>query len=227
MAKIINYDSEFFDDGRKYFARGLPAWKDFVLKDLKATSIADFGCGQGDWLEPLESIIPIWCCDGYADMTALRVNASNFRKIDIGTVKPSTLDVGPRDVVMSLEAMEHVCNVHEGNFLDCMLLPDPRVVVLGVASGRGTYDPNQGKINRLGEFVPGGPDWLPQFGRHHVNCQPVSVVEGKMLKRGYVVDPVLTSKFSNLRVPGRNKKGRFAFASFYRKNTRVYVKASQ
>jgi hypothetical protein len=77
-----------------------------------------FGCGQGDWLEPLEGIIPIWCCDGYADMTALRVNQSNFRKIDIGTVKPSTLDVGPRDVVMSLEAMEHVCNVHEGNFWD-------------------------------------------------------------------------------------------------------------
>jgi len=222
MVKLPNYDTGFFDDGRKYFAHGLPAWKNFVLGDLKATSIADFGAGQGDWLEPLENIIPIWCCDGYADVNNLRVDPKNFRKLDIGTIQSSSLDVGPRDVVMSLEAMEHVTNARESNFLDCMLVPNPRLVVLGVASGYGTYDPTQFKVNRLGELIPGGPDWHMQFGRHHVNCQPVHSVISKMAARGYVVDTGLSNKFASLKVPGATSRGKYAFASFYRKNTRVY-----
>lgn len=226
MAKITTYDDGFFDDGRQYFAHGLPAWKDFVLNDLKATSIADFGCGQGDWLEPFQTIIPVWGCDGYADVNNLRISAADFRKIDIGTINPSSLDVGQRDVVMSLEAMEHVTATKEGNFLDCLLTPDPRVVVFGVASGWGVYDPNQFKVNRLGERIPGGPDWHAQWGRHHVNCQPVDEVIAKMKTRGYVVDPVLSAKFSGLKVPSHKGRMRCAFASFYRKNTRVYVKAT-
>ena len=99
MHKFTTYDNGFFDDGRRYFAHGLPVWKDFVLNDLGAKSIADFGCGQGDWLEPLQGIIPVWGCDGYADTANLRIDALNFRKIDIGTVSPKKLDVGKRDVV--------------------------------------------------------------------------------------------------------------------------------
>jgi len=225
MAKPTNYDNSFFDDGRQYFAHGLPAWKDFVINDLKASSIADFGAGQGDWLEPLQGVIPIWACDGYADVNHLRVDAANFRKVDISSVKPTSLDVGPRDVCMSLEAMEHVANVNEKNFLDCLLLPDPRLVVLGVASGWGVYDPAAVKVNRLGEVILGGPDWHAQWGRHHVNCQPVDVVVEKMKARGYVVDAGLSAQFSALRAPGANGRMKCAFASFYRKNTRVYRKA--
>ena len=226
MAKPTNYDNGFFNDGRKYFEHGLGVWKDFVLNDLKATSIADFGCGQGDWLEPLQQSIPIWGCDGYADLNHLRVSPLNFRHIDIATVIPGNLDVGPRDVVMSLEAMEHVVHAKEKNFLDCLLIPNPRLVVLGVASGRGTYDPTQYKVNRLGEVIPGGPDWKIQWGRHHVNCQPVDVVIAKMARRGYVVDQALSDQFSELKAPGKNGRLRCAFASFYRKNTRVYKKAT-
>jgi hypothetical protein len=225
MVKITNYDDGFFDDGRKYFAHGLLAWKTFVENDLKATSLADFGCGQGDWLEPLKNLIPVWGCDGYADPNNLRIDIADFRKIDIGTVDPKTLDVGKRDVVMSLEAMEHVSNDKESNFLDCLLAPDPRLVVFGVASGYGIYDPNQVKINRLGEAIPGGPKWHAQFGRHHVNCQPVDVVVDKMLARGYTVDIPLSAKFASLRVPsGKGIRTKYAFAGFYRKNTRVYKK---
>jgi hypothetical protein len=227
MAKPINYDSGFFDDGRQYFAHGLPAWKDFVLNVLKAESIADFGCGQGDWLEPLEGSIPVWGCDGFADVNQLRIDVKNFQKIDIGTVSPQNLTVGSRDVCMSLEAMEHVTHDKESNFLDCLLSPDPRLVVFGVASGWGTYDANLTlKVNRLGERLPGGPDWHPQWGRHHVNCQPVDEVIKKMATRGYVVDPALSAAFANLKVPGKGNRLKCAFASFYRKNTRVYKKAT-
>jgi len=226
MHKFTTYDNGFFDDGRRYFAHGLPVWKDFVLNDLGAKSIADFGCGQGDWLEPLQGIIPVWGCDGYADTANLRIDALNFRKIDIGTVSPKKLDVGKRDVVMSLEAMEHVSADKENNFLDCLLVPKPKIVVFGVASGWGTYDPTQHKVNRLGEKIPGGPEWHAQWGRHHVNCQPVDVVIEKMKTRGYVVDQTLSDKFSSLRVPSaKNGRLRYAFASFYRKNTRVYRKS--
>lgn len=224
MPKVPNYDGGFFDAGRQYFEAGLPAWKNFVLDELRATSIADFGCGQGDWLEPLQGTIPVWGCDGFADEDHLRIDAANFRKVFLGDVKPQDLDVGPRDVVMSLEAMEHVVAAKEGAFLDCMLSPKPRLVVFGVASGWGTYDPSQFKVNRLGEHIPGGPDWHMQWGRHHVNCQPVEVVEAKMLQRGYVVDAELTAKFSSLKAPGRNGRMKCAFASFYRKNTRIYRK---
>jgi len=223
--KQPEYDGDFFDAGRQYFAHGLPAWRGFVLDVLKATSIADFGCGQGDWLEPLQGQIPVWGCDGYADEAHLRIDPTNFRKVDIGSASPSSLDVGQRDVVMSLEAMEHVVAEREGNFLDCMLSPSPRLVVLSVASGWGTYDPAQTKRNRLGEVVPGGPGWHPQYGRHHVNCQPVGTVVAKMAHRGFVVDKELSAAFSSLRVPGRTSRGRFAFAGFYRKNTRVYRRA--
>lgn len=226
MLKQVSYDESFFDSGRQYFAKGLPAWKKFVLDTLKAESIADFGAGQGDWLEPFQGIIPIWACDGYADVNHLRIDVSNFRKVDIGSMNVLSLDVGPRDVCMSLEAMEHVANVNEGNFLDCMLLPNPRYVVFGVASGRGVYDPTQFKVNRLGEKIPGGPGWKMQWGRHHVNCQPVDVVIEKMKARGYVVDQDLSDQFCNLRTEKTStKRSSYAFAPFYRKNTRVYKKS--
>lgn len=225
MPKTPTYDGGFFDDGRQYFAHGLPAWKEFILGDLNATSIADFGCGQGDWLEPFRGIIPIWGCDGFADEGHLRIPSEDFRKLFLGQILPEDLDVGKRDVVMSLEAMEHVEASQEHLFLDCMLSPEPRIVVFGVASGWGVYDPTQHKLNRLKERIPGGPDWHPQWGRHHVNCQPVDVVIEKMAARGYVVDTDLSARFSQLRAPGRSSRGRAAFASFYRKNTRVYRKA--
>ena len=223
--KPISYDNEFFDAGRQYFEHGLPAWKEFVLNDLNAHSIADFGCGQGDWLEPFVGIIPVWGCDGFANEDHLRIPKEDFRKIDIGRVKPSELDVGKCDVVMSLEAMEHVEAKLENNFMDCMLSPDPRLVVFGVASGWGTYDPTKTKTNRLGELIPGGPDWHAQWGRHHVNCQPVAVVMEKMKRRGYVMDENLTVKFGTMRVLSTKGRSKMAFASFYRKNTVVYRKA--
>jgi len=102
------------------------------------------------------------------------------------------------------------------------LSPDPRLVVFGVASGHGIYDPTRFKLNRLKEKIPGGPDWHMQWGRHHVNCQPVDVVIEKMKARGYVVDDELSTKFSTLRASAK----KLAFASFYRKNTRVYRKAT-
>ncbi len=220
--KEPSYDGAFFDAGRQYFEHGLPVWKEFVLNVLKAKSIADFGCGQGDWLEPLQGDISVWGCDGHANEAHLRVLKENFRKIDMCKAKVSDLDVGKRDVCMSLEAMEHLAVDHEDNFLDLMLSPDPRLVVFGVASGCGTYDPTQFKTNRLGEKIPGGPDWHPQWGRHHVNCQPVVEVIKKMAKRGYVVDDVLSRTFSELTTVGHNGRKKLAFASFYRKNTRVY-----
>ncbi len=223
MAKVSNYDGAFFDAGRQYFAHGLPVWKEFVTNELKAKSLADFGCGQGDWLEPLKDEIPVWGCDYGADEQHLRIDAKDFQKVDLTKMGPKDLTVGKRDVVMSLEAMEHLEYVHEDNFMNCMLSADPRLVVFGVAAGWGTYDPTQFKTNRLGEKIPGGPDWHMQYGRHHVNCQPVSEVIAKMAKRGYVVDEVLSKMFSELRV--RSNKGnrtRYAFASFYRKNTRIY-----
>lgn len=226
MTREIGYDDGFFDKHRRYFAHGLPVWKTFVLETLKATSIADFGCGQGDWLEPFVGQIPVWGCDGHADESSLRIPASDFRRIDLTKQGPKDIDVGIRDVVMSLEAMEHLAHPFEANFLDCLLSPQPRLVIFGVASGRGTYDPTQFKLNRLGEEVPGGPDWKIQFGRHHVNCQPVDVVIEKMARRGYVVDEALSEAFANLKVPSpRRRLGKFAFASFYRKNTRIYRKA--
>jgi hypothetical protein len=225
MPKAPSYDGGFFDAGRQYFEAGLPAWKEFVLNDLCAMSIADFGCGQGDWLEPFRGIIPIWGCDYGADESHLRIDKADFRKLDLTAVGPKALDVGSRDVVMSLEAMEHLAVDHESNFLDCLLSPDPRLVVLSVASGWGIYDPKQFKVNRLGERIPGGPDWHMQWGRHHVNCQPVEVVIGKMARRGYVVDEALSDTFRNLKAPGRGGRMKCAFASFYRKNTRVYRKA--
>ncbi len=227
MPKTPTYDTGFFDDGREYFAHGLPAWKDFVLNTLKAKSIADFGCGQGDWLEPLQESIPVWGCDYGANEENLRIKLADFQKVDLTKMGPQDLRVGKRDVVMSLEAMEHLEYVHEGNFLDCLLSPDPRLVVFSVASGWGEYDPSQHKVNRLGEKIPGGPDWHMQWGRHHVNCQPVDVVIEKMAARGYVVDSELSSTFSNLKVPsGKGTRMRMAFASFYRKNTRVYRRAT-
>lgn len=225
MVKEIDYDNGFFDAHRRYFEHGLPAWKGFVLNELKAQSIADFGCGQGDWLEPFVGHIPVWGCDGFADEDNLRIPRESFQNVNMTKQGPVDLTVGKRDVVMSLEAMEHLEYVYESNFLDCMLSPEPRLVVFGVASGRGTYDPTQFKENRLGEKIPGGSDWKFQFGRHHVNCQPVDVVIQKMAARGYVVDDRLSMMFSHLKVQGKTSRGRYAFASFYRKNTRVYRKA--
>lgn len=223
---MTTYDDGFFDAGRKYFEHGLPAWKHFVLNDLKAKSIADFGCGQGDWLEPFVGTIPVWGCDGYADEKHLRIPTKDFTKLMLGDVTVDELGESHFDVVMSLEAMEHVPASKENNFFDCMLSPEPRLVVFSVASGWGTYDPTQFKTNRMGEQIPGGPDWHMQWGRHHVACQPVEVVIEKMAHRGYIVDEDFSKKFSQLRAPGATVRGRCAFASFYRKNTRIYRRAN-
>jgi hypothetical protein len=60
-----------------------------------------------------------------------------------------------------------------------------------------------------------------QIGRHHVNCQPHDVVIAKMKERGWIVDDVLSHAFSHLRVPSKGGT-KYAFAEFYRSNTRVY-----
>jgi SAM-dependent methyltransferase len=219
------YDRDFYAASQRYFVEAMPAWRRLVVAPepygLGATSVLDVGCGTGAWLAPLLDLVPVLGCDLGVPTEARVVPPSRYVDVDLTTVTPAALRAlsGPRDVVVSLEVMEHLASVHEARFLSCLLAPDPRLVVLSVAGGYGTYDPTQFRVNRLGERVPGGPDWRPQWGRHHVNCQPTALVEAKMAARGYDVDRGLTAAFVGMRSPdGR----RYGLASFYRRNARVY-----
>lgn len=219
------YNDKFFDDCRNFYIAGIPSWKEFVVNKLKATSIADFCCGRGDWIKPFEDLMPIWGCDSYNNLDKLNIKKENFRTIDFTTSDLSDLDVGKRDVVMSLEAIEHISYEFESKILDCMLSTEPRIVVLGIASGHGKYDPTQFTKDKDGNNIPGGIDWYPQGGMHHINCQPVNVVIEKMKNRGYIVDDELSNEFMNLK--SIRQPQRLAFADFYHKNTRIYKKARE
>jgi trans-aconitate methyltransferase len=184
------YDAAFYDKHTKYYEKGLKSFQDFIINECSAQSLADVGCGMGDWSAPLQEKIPVLGIDfSVGAVEKQQLKQENFLQHDLTHPLSKT---EKKDVVSSLEVYEHILAEHEDTYLANLLSFDPRILILSCAP-------------------PG------QWGRgHHNPCTPDHVT-AKMLERGYVPELVLTQKFSKLK----------GLASFYRKNTIVFVKSPE
>lgn len=135
-----------------------------LLDLMDVRSIADFGCGQGAWLEvwgELGVSDRLGLDGAYVDPATLFVPAECFRPVDLA----NAVDLGRRfDVVQSLEVAEHLPEAAAALFVQT--LTDHADVVLFSAA------------------VPG------QGGTRHINEKPRRWWRALFAERGFVpVDP--------------------------------------
>lgn len=129
-----------------------------VTDAMPVASVADFGCGQGAWLQVWSGTgAEIMGTDGdYVDRSRLLIPPHAFLPADLA----GPVSLGRRfDLVQSLEVAEHLPLAQAGPFID-MLTSHGDAVLFSAA-------------------VPG------QGGEHHVNEQPLEFWRGLFATHGY------------------------------------------
>lgn len=164
----MTYNDAFYDminEGSRRSARAVVP----VLVDLlQPTSVVDFGCGEGVWLDVFrEHVEQIHGIDGAIDPTRLQIPPECFTACDLATETP---DLGRTfDLALSLEVAEHLPPKRASAFVD-LLIAHAKMVVFSAA-------------------IPG------QGGVGHVNEQHVGYWVELFEQRGYRVSGGLRWKF--------------------------------
>lgn len=144
----------------------------YVMKWLNPTSIVDFGCGEGLWLESakrLDAGISIWGLDGdYIDRERLRIPKEVFQAVDLG--KPLKLNT-KFDLAISTEVAEHINLQDSEQFIDNLTNASDNILFSAAI-------PGQGGINHVNEQWQGY--WVDMF-----------------IKRGFFVDLSVRNFFWN------------------------------
>jgi SAM-dependent methyltransferase len=126
---------------------------------LEIRSVADFGCGEGAWLNAWKAAgAKVTGVDGpYVDRRRIWIAPTEFVAADLA----QPIDLGRRfDLVQSLEVAEHLPADRAEAFIDALLA--------------------HGSLVLFSAAVPG------QGGEHHVNEQPLEYWRAIFRKRGYV-----------------------------------------
>jgi SAM-dependent methyltransferase len=141
---------------------------------LQISSVVDFGCGHGAWLNIWRKAgARVVGVDGpYIDRKHLMIDANEFCAADLS--RP--IDLGRRfDVVQSLEVAEHLPASHATEFIDTLTAHGPLVMFSPAIPGQG--------------------------GEHHINEQPLEYWREKFRERRYVaIDCVRPQVIANLQV---------------------------
>lgn len=155
------YDPEFYEYINSGSRRSAQVITSLVGKALNVRSVADFGCGQGAWLQVWQETGAevIFGLDGdYVNQEALLVNADNFHAVDL--TKPVSLD-RKFDLVQSLEVAEHLPAASASTFVESLT--------------------KHGSMVMFSAAVPG------QGGENHVNEQPYEYWRNLFLEKDYVL----------------------------------------
>ena len=158
MIRVHEYGSTFYSFLDSFAARSAGRIVPLVAAALPVASVADFGCGQGAWLQAWHGTgAEILGLDGpYVDRSRLLIPERSFLPSDLAT----TIDLNRRfDLVQSLEVAEHLPPAFSKAFIG--VLTDHADAVLFSAA------------------VPG------QGGEHHVNERPLEFWRGLFADRGY------------------------------------------
>lgn len=155
------YDSLFFEtmdrDARRSAQVILPLLKEcFVVK-----SVADFGCGNGEWLrvwKQLEAEDVVGIDGDFINLAHLLIEPSEFHAHDLR----EPVDLGRKfDLVQSLEVAEHLPAARAEAFVDMLVAHGDRIL--------------------FSAAVPG------QMGIQHINEQPYEYWRQKFERRGFVL----------------------------------------
>lgn len=130
-----------------------------LMKAHKFESVLDLGCGMADYSRQLQAQkFYVMAYDGNPNTPALTKGLGAVADLS------QPFSCGQRvDAVISLEVGEHIPAEFEQNFLNNIVDPKPKLVLLSWA-------------------IPG------QDGDGHVNCQPNEYIMQQMLLRGYSIN---------------------------------------
>ena len=157
----FDYKENFFKTFEEGSLRSAEAVVPLVLGLVRPTSVIDFGCGIGTWLSVFKAhgVADVLGLDGaYVKKEILRIPQNRFVPVDLE--KP--VRMGRKfDLVVSLEAVEHLPEGCAGTFVDSLVAHGPLVL--------------------FSAAVP------LQSGEHHVNEQWPDYWAKLFRDRGYVV----------------------------------------
>lgn len=137
---------------------------DFFAEEGAGTTVADFGCGRGDYAAALAAAgFAVRAYDGNPNVEAMSGGVG--KPLDLS----ARVDVGPADWVMSFEVGEHLPREFEQVFLDNLARHARRGLIVSWA-------------------VPG------QGGRGHFNERPLEYVRAEVARRGFAVDEAASAR---------------------------------
>jgi len=168
------YGADFYAYLDSFAGRSARCVVPLVAGAMPVASIADFGCGQGAWLQAWSGTgAEIIGLDGdYVDRSRLLIPPHAFLPADLA----APVRLGRRfDLVQSLEVAEHLPLAHAGMFIDTLTSHADAVLFSAAVPGQG--------------------------GEHHVNEQPLELWRGLFAARGYrAVDLVRPAVLRNAAV---------------------------
>jgi cyclopropane fatty-acyl-phospholipid synthase-like methyltransferase len=146
-------------------ATDYPFMYEFLVKDLKISSVLDVGCGRGFALKRFQDLgCKVLGIDGSPTAIQSSIIPERTRQIDF-TVS-QVLPEKKYDLVFSVEFVEHVEEQYMKNYLPCF--DSGKYIVMTFA----------------------GPN---QPGHHHVNCQPIDYWINTFQQRGFTYDEEYTN----------------------------------
>jgi hypothetical protein len=170
MANIIS-DTGFwieYEEEEHCFIHELSEVINTYVEENNITTVYDFGCGKGDYLDYLTSQYPLIKATGF-EGHPLDANFDNILKADLA----EPLNIEPVDLVMSIEVGEHIPKEFEQTFIDNITNHATKHIILSWG-------------------IPG------QLGNGHVNCQENEYVINEVVKRGWVFESDMTQDIRSL-----------------------------
>ena len=153
------YGDDFYAFLSSFAVRSAQRVVPVVLAATGASSVVDFGCGQGAWLSVWKSAgLNVFGVDGpYVNQERLLIDGAEFRPADLA----APIDLGRRfDIVQSLETAEHLPEARAAGFIANLVA--------------------HGDLVLFSAAVPG------QGGEHHVNEQPLEYWRALFRAQGFV-----------------------------------------
>ena len=153
------YGDDFYAFLSSFAVRSAQRVVPVVLAATGASSVVDFGCGQGAWLSVWKSAgLNVFGVDGpYVNQERLLIDGAEFRPADLA----APIDLGRRfDIVQSLETAEHLPEARAAGFIANLVA--------------------HGDLVLFSAAVPG------QGGEHHVNEQPLEYWRALFRAQGVV-----------------------------------------
>jgi SAM-dependent methyltransferase len=162
------YDRSFFDGIGDGSARSASVVVPMLLEATSATSLVDFGCGDGSWLAEWRQrgVCDVLGIDGpHVDPTRLKIPAENLLALDLRAPQPA-----PRrfDLATCLEVAEHLPASSADDLVDALVASADAVA--------------------FGAAVPG------QEGTGHINLQWQSYWAGLFARRGFAPVDVIRKR---------------------------------
>jgi SAM-dependent methyltransferase len=184
---MARYDGRYYSYINAGATRSAGIVLPLVLKTFPVTSVADFGCGQGAWLDVWRQlgVSDVVGVDGaYVDCGSLLIPASCFRPADLG--RPVALG-RTFDLVQSLEVAEHLPESSAATFVETLTSHSQLVLFSAAPPGQG--------------------------GEHHVNEQPYTFWRTLFAARNYAMIDLLRPRLLlNTQIEAWYRYNTFVFA---------------